>query len=215
MRFLVPDVSALLVTDCALVSHCLSERLFISPHNHIQHHTCPGPSRKHLLEIRSFSIETHTVSALDLSSISLVSLHATQSVPPPTNRLPTHKMRFFTPLLALAGLLTLCVIAAPIANANLAIPVHGAATYETDLAAAVAYARSAGVAPVADMSPTANGATNFGKQCGTYSIVAGGFLFPTYTTDYYCNETEQAEEMKYFYNHWCGFCVVFDGMLMR
>jgi hypothetical protein len=117
-------------------------------------------------------------------------------------------MRFPTPLLALIGLLTCSVAAAPTSSgAVLAIPDPNSATYEADLAAAIAYARSAPLAPI--MSPAANAA---GKQCGYYSIVAGGWVFPTYTTDMYCNETEQSEEMKWYWNHWCGFCIVFNGM---
>jgi hypothetical protein len=122
-------------------------------------------------------------------------------------------MRFFTQVLALAGLLALCVSVAPTANANtneLVIPVPGSATYEADLAAAVAYARSAGLAPAT--TSAVNGAANApGYKCGSYSIVAGGFTFPTYTTSWYCNEVEQEEAMQRFWNWWCGFCVVFDG----
>jgi hypothetical protein len=118
-------------------------------------------------------------------------------------------MRFLTPLLALIGFLVLSVAAAPtpFSSTVLAIPDPNTATYEADIAAAVAYARSAPLASAT--SPAANAS---GKQCGYYSIVAGGFVFPTYTTDMYCNEAEEAEEMHSFWNYFCGFCIVFNGM---
>jgi hypothetical protein len=210
----IPKVSFLPLpsTEYVLVSTSrLIETLLISSHTRmtsigiIVPVGLPNTSRSRL-------VYKHTLPGPSNTPPPHSNLQATQSVTP-TNPVSSYKMRFFTPILALAGLLAVCVSAAPTANANvnfLAIPVPGSASYEADLAAAVAYARSAGLAP--DTSPAVNGAANNpGYKCGSYSIVAGGFTFPTYTTDNYCNETENAEEMEWFWNWWCGFCIVFDG----
>ncbi|KAL6154624.1 hypothetical protein ACJQWK_00937 [Exserohilum turcicum] len=116
----------------------------------------------------------------------------------------------------------------------LAIPNPNFPTYDTDLAAAIAYARSHPApsihaalisahdenseattpTPTSTTSTDANTNTAPSKQniqCGVYTNIGGHFSFPIYTTEQYCNETEEAEEMDEFFNFYCGFCIVFHG----
>jgi hypothetical protein len=133
-------------------------------------------------------------------------------------------MHLFLLILALSGLFITNTITAPTdfpLSAPLAIPDPNSRTCKADLAAAVSYARTHPVPatntttlPNKDKTSTvmkAAIATTKNKQCGMYTNIAGHFSFPTYTTEAYCNDTEDFEEMDRFWNWYCRFCIVFDG----
>jgi hypothetical protein len=109
--------------------------------------------------------------------------------------------------LILPSIFAMCVVGAPTdfeLHSPLAIPVPGSTTYDADLAAAVAYARSH------PSSGTVKTSTIAVKQrlCGDYT--PGNK--PVYSTGLLvCGETDPGVEMKRFTNRMCGFCIVFDS----
>ncbi|EUC46783.1 hypothetical protein COCMIDRAFT_91979 [Bipolaris oryzae ATCC 44560] len=92
---------------------------------------------------------------------------------------------------------------------SLAIPNPNSTTYEADLTAVVSYARSHPASVTA--MDTVNTAASM-KTCGVYSKIANRFTTPAYMTGMTCSNTDEKEHMEYFYNWYCGFCVVFHGL---
>ncbi|KAF1832148.1 hypothetical protein BDW02DRAFT_632248 [Decorospora gaudefroyi] len=112
-------------------------------------------------------------------------------------------MRLITFLLALISLLAISV-ANPTPNTALTIPDPTSPTYETELTAVIARARSAGVT----RDP---GASSPPKLCGIYINVNSNTHRGTYAThNMICTNTEGAKAMQRFYNWHCGFCIVFE-----
>lgn len=109
--------------------------------------------------------------------------------------------------LILLSIFAMCVAGAPTdfeLHSPLTIPVPGSTTYDADLAAAVAYARSHPSSRTVETSVTAV------KQrlCGDYT--PGNK--PVYSTGLLvCGETDPGVEMKRFTNRMCGFCIIFDS----
>jgi hypothetical protein len=113
--------------------------------------------------------------------------------------------------LLIAGSNALYVIAAPTdfeLNSPLALPVPGSSTYDADLAAAVAYARS----HVSSSVQTSTIEPVKQRLCGWYIPKPKGRDKPMYKTGLLlCMETEPGDEMTRMINRYCGFCAVFDG----
>ncbi|KAI4916698.1 hypothetical protein J4E90_003201 [Alternaria incomplexa] len=113
--------------------------------------------------------------------------------------------------LLLACVFALCVIAAPAdfkLHSALTIPVPGSATYDADLAAAVAYARSHSTSSV---QTAADGPKN--KLCGQYTTTPDSKPFYTeLRTDgtNVCTNMNPGYTMAIVGNYFCGFCMYFD-----
>ncbi|KAH6882383.1 hypothetical protein BKA58DRAFT_373237 [Alternaria rosae] len=116
--------------------------------------------------------------------------------------------------LLLACIFALCVIAAPTdfkLHSALAIPVPGSATYDADLAAALAYVRSHNSSSV----QTSAADPPITRLCGFYnSIPDSDPLYKEMRTDgsfnYRSFELDPGSTIKSVLNRHCGFCMYFD-----
>jgi hypothetical protein len=114
--------------------------------------------------------------------------------------------------LLLVAVHALCVIAAPMdfeLHSVLAIPVPGSATYDADLAAAVAYARSH-----TSSSVQTSAIGLYDRYCGRYYTEPESR--PYYTdlrglATYTCINVKSGYVMEQTSNVHCGLCMYFDG----
>ena len=114
--------------------------------------------------------------------------------------------------LLLACIFALCVIAAPAdfkLHSALTIPVSGSATYDADLAAAIAYARSH---PTSSVQTAADGPKK--KYCGRYVTTPDSDpIAQELLTDgtNVCINMKPGYTMEIVGNSFCNFCMYFDG----
>lgn len=118
-------------------------------------------------------------------------------------------MHFISPVIVPSGFFIANIMAAPVHPqlSSLAIPSPNSTTYEADIAAVVAYARSH-PAPVTAMDTTIAAAPV--KECGAYTRMGDNSGTLTYTSEV-CKDTAGFEHMEYFFNWYCDLCIVFDG----
>ncbi|KAI4635940.1 hypothetical protein J4E83_000894 [Alternaria metachromatica] len=113
--------------------------------------------------------------------------------------------------LLLACIFALCVIAAPAdfkLHSALTIPVSGSATYDADLAAAIAYARSH---PTSSVQTAADGPKK--KYCGRYVTTPDSDpIAQELLTDgtNVCINMKPGYTMEIVGNTFCNFCMYFD-----
>ncbi|KAF1944005.1 hypothetical protein EJ02DRAFT_432778 [Clathrospora elynae] len=119
-------------------------------------------------------------------------------------------MRFFNTASPLIGLLAMCASTAPTttisASANgTVVPVPKYTTYDAELAAAIAFARAAG------LNNPSTGLANSDTQCGQYKVDEGSYNVPTFASNSICQNTVSNTHMNIIANWACGLCIVFDG----
>ncbi|KAG9193241.1 hypothetical protein G6011_03276 [Alternaria panax] len=113
--------------------------------------------------------------------------------------------------LILPGVFAICAVAAPTdfdLHSPLAIRVPSSTTYDADVAAAIAYARTQPSSGTVKISATAPKK----KLCGGYEPAyksPPGFK-DMHSNGLFCTETENGEEMERITNYHCGICMIFD-----